>query len=144
MKFLVTAMVLFVGLNTMAATALLKTRTVVGFAPEEYRGVFTTTVLSNGVVEFENNKGQVTQVLKLSKLALKNLVAQIAKVEVEALQGEDGPQCMDAPSVEYSVIKDGKEILIKTVYGCREKIMYSAFSLVSVIQSVDNISDLVK
>jgi hypothetical protein len=144
MKLLVTAMVMLVSLNSMAATALLKSRLVVGFAPEEYRGVFTTTVLSNGVVEYENNKGQVKQVLKLSKVALKNLAAQIEKLEVEPLMGEDTPQCMDAPSSESYAVKAGKEVLIKTVYGCREKTMNSAYSLVSLIQSFDNISDLVK
>ena len=144
MKFLITAMVILVSLNSMAATALLKSRLVVGFAPEEDRGVFTTTVLSNGLVEFENNKGKVTHVLKMSKVAVKNLVAQIEKLEVEPLMGEDTPQCMDAPSSEIYVVKANKEILIKTVYNCREKIMNAAYNLVNLMQSFNNISDLVK
>ena len=109
MKSIVTMIVMLVSLNVMAATSvLLQTKTVVGFAPEDYRGVYSTTVLSNGVVQYENNKGVVTQVLKLSKAAVKAIVAKIESLEVGELQGEDTPMCMDAPSESNIVMKNGK------------------------------------
>lgn len=135
MKLLVTAMVILVSLNTMAATTLLRTSMFVGFAPPEYRGEFKTEILSNGSVEYTNNKGKVTQVMKLSKSALKNLVAQIAKFEVTQLDGEDAPVCMDAPSTRVVAVKDGQEVEIKTEFGCVPKTMYSAIELVNIIES---------
>ena len=138
---------MLVSLNVMAATSvLLKTKTVVGFAPEDYRGVFTTSVLSNGVVQYENNKGVVTNVLKLSKTAVKAIVAKIAALEVGELQGEDTPPCMDAPSTSNIVLKNGVEIEIKTVFGCRELVMNSSgsYELNRTIDSLDTVADLIK
>jgi hypothetical protein len=147
MKSIVTMLAMFVSLNAMAATSvLLQTKIVVGFAPIDDRGVYSTSLLSNGVVQYENNKGVVVRVLKLSKGAVNAIVAKIASLEVGDLQGEDTPQCMDAPSHSNVVMKDGQEIVIKTVFGCREKVMNTpgSYELNRTIQALDTMADLIK
>ncbi len=145
MKSIITMVLMLVSINSMAATSvLLKSRLFIGFAPVEYQGVYSTSILSNGVVEYEDNKGKITKVMTLSKEAVKILTNRINNLKISELQGEDGAQCMDAPGSENSAFVHGTEVKIKTVIGCIEKSMPDALSLNSILDAADTLARTLK
>lgn len=121
-------------------TVLMETSTHVGFAPPQYSGIFKVQVLSDGTLQKIDNKQKTTKFAKLSSAAVKNLSQQIANLEVNDLQGEDGPMCADAPMKKVKVIKNSEEIVIKTNISCLTKEMLSAYSLIRIAESVENLS----
>lgn len=121
---------------SLAATTLVKSTTWVGFAPPQHQGAFTTEILSNGTIQYVNNKGIVKKMGKLSSEALQNLKAEVATLKAGDLVGEtDGPACMDAPSTYVTVYQDGVEIKTKEEAGCKEQVLPSAWKLNQVIDA---------
>jgi len=133
--------VLFISAQTFAASnVLIEHVTHVGFAPPENVGTYSQQILVDGTVQSVDNKNKVVKIAKLSSVALKNLKSEIASLKVEALEGEDGPECEDAPSSETVVYRNAKKIEIKTQEQCRTKEMYSASTLNQVMDGASSLS----
>ena len=100
---------------------VLQIRTGVFFAPPEMTGVYTTMVTKDGKVLYIDNKNVRTEVAQLSKSATEKLLAEIEKVQAgELVKENDGPECMDAPSITSSVVKaDGTEVVVAQTVGCQ-------------------------
>lgn len=136
---------LFIALVTciaqaQAASVLIESSMNVGFAPPQYQGTFKVQILSDGTIQKVDNKQKTTKFAKLSAAAVKSLNQQIATLQIEDLQGEEGPLCSDAPSRQNTVIKNAKEIVIKTNISCNSKEMSSAYNLNRIIDSADSMS----
>lgn len=119
---------------------LLENEVHVGFAPPGKSGKYLVQVLSNGAVVAIDNKENKTFIADLSIEALESLETQISDLKVGELLGEDGPGCMDAPSNETFVYRDGEQIAIKTVLACNKKEMYSARKLIAIMDGFVAIS----
>lgn len=136
---------LFVALVTcmaqaQAASVLIESSMNVGFAPPGSQGTFKVQILSDGTLQKVDNKQKTTKFAKLSAAAVKSLNQQIAKLQIEDLQGENGPICNDAPSRKNIVIKNAQEIIIKTNIDCNTKEMSSAYNLNTIMDSADSLS----
>lgn len=123
-----------------APSVLLETKTIVGFAPPDIRGVYTTQINSDGSIVYTNNKDVSMVVAKLSKQTVKAIKTKIKDLSVGELVGEEGPGCMDAPSTQVTAMKDGKEVVIKSVVACKQKEMYEASELNSAIHAAETFS----
>ncbi len=123
-----------------APSVLLQTKTVVGFAPPDIRGTYTTQINSDGTIVYTNNKDVSTVVAKLSKQTVKSIKMKIKEFSVGELVGEEGPGCMDAPWTQVTAMKDGKEVVIKSQVACNTKQMYEASELNSAIHAAETFS----
>jgi hypothetical protein len=140
MKAMTFALAFAFSAQVLAAATLIKSETHVGFAPPEYRGTFTSEIKTDGTIQYVNNKGVVTKMGKLSSLALKNLKAEIATIKDQELVGnDDGPMCMDAPSIIVTAVVDGKEIVAKETVGCKDKVNSSAWDIIPVIEAASTL-----
>lgn len=130
-------------LNSLAATSVIMKHAMhAGFAPPSMQGTFTVQLLSNGDVESVNNKNVKIKFAKLSTQAVQNVVKKIVALQEQELRGEDGPRCMDAPSTETIVVKNNKEVVIKSKVSCRAKEMTSAYELNATMDALLQLSNL--
>lgn len=125
-------------------TVLLRDKVSVGWAPPEKLGTYVTDILSNGNVQHTDNKGVKTVIVKISKEAVEKIKTQIAKLEETELYSDGGPECFDAPSLENIVMKDGKEIKIRTQYACVVSQMAGAYELNNIINSASDLHSNLK
>ena len=144
MKITAIITTLFLSVQVFAASTTLITRSMyVAFAPPEFRGEHKTEIKSDGVIRYISNKGKVFAVAKLSASAVKSLKQKIAAFEYGPLVGEDGPECMDAPSIQITLNKGGKDLVISETVNCKTKQMSEAYELVEVINSAHGLTQLV-
>jgi hypothetical protein len=141
-KILVVTTVSLFSVFAFAEGIVLQSKTMVGFAPPEMRGTYTVQIKDNGQVLSIDNKSQKVVLAKLSKPVMKALLEKVEKLEIQDLQGEEGPGCYDAPTTEVSVFKAEKEVIIKTVVACKTKEMFSAYELNSMMNSAIGIRSI--
>ena len=126
-----------------AKTVLLESKELVGFAPPEYVGTYTTQIKSDGTIQYVDNKNKVIVSAKLSTKAVKQLIKEIATLEEGPLLGDEGPQCMDAPIKEIIAYKeDGRAVKIKTIVNCNTKTMNDATQLNMIIESAETLTTI--
>ncbi len=112
------------------------------FAPPGSAGQYTTTVYWDGKIIAKDNKGNQTLIATLAPSAVEKLEQQIAEVQDGKLEKEEGPECMDAPTTSYSVIKsNGDKIMVKQTAGCRDSVLQSAWSVIRILESIQLLSN---
>lgn len=106
---------------TLASDVIAQHETVVGFAPEEYRGLFVLQITESGEVRYINNKKEVSTLAVLSAELVGKLQKSIDAIETTALRKPDGDMvCADAPSEVVRVVNsNGQTITTYRNVDCR-------------------------
>lgn len=88
----------------LASDVIAQHETVVGFAPEEHRGLYVMQITESGEVRYIDNKNNVSTLAVLSAPLIGKMQKAIDGIQSRELQKPDGPICMDAPSELVRVV----------------------------------------
>lgn len=144
MKSLLIVATLALSANAFSSEALIKLSRNSGFSPLPSSSVLS--VFETGKVQLVSNHGSAVTKSQLKDIspntvqAIKDNVEAInAKAEVIDLDANK-PRCMDAPSSEITVKKNGKDVTIATFYSCHRAQMKSkaATDIIKLIQDIDS------
>lgn len=126
--------------------SVLRITTHVMFAPPEIRGTYNTVVTKDGLILKIDNKGNKSEIAKLSPAAVASLLGKIEEVQPGELVKEgDGPGCLDVPTTNTFVVKaNGSEVHVIQNANCQFSALESAWEVREIAESIENLAHILR